>query len=84
MTIEARLWARGEVLSIESEINQAAIALNRPTISLINPQELNRIDELIATRAYPEKWNGTEPRGDEWLPEILPDGSIQNLLFDEF
>ncbi len=84
LTIEARIWARGEVLAIESEINQLAIVLNRPQISLINSQELNRIDELIAARTYPEKWDGTEPRGDEWLPEILPDGSVQPLLFDQF
>jgi DNA sulfur modification protein DndC len=72
-----------QVLGIEAEVNDAARSLDQPEISLINPEELARIEELIAASTYPEKWDGTEHLGDEWLPEILPDGSIQNLLFDE-
>jgi hypothetical protein len=30
---------------------------------------------------WPEKWDGTEHRGDVWLPDILLDGSVQPLLF---
>jgi DNA sulfur modification protein DndC len=81
LTIEARQWMLGEILGIEAEVNQAAIALNRPTISLINAEELARIDELIAAKTYPERWDGTEPLGDAWLPLTLPDGSIQYLLW---
>jgi len=73
-----------QVLEIQDEVNQSAIIQNRPTMSLINEQELNRIKELIAAKTYPEKWDGTEPKGDEWLPTILSDGSVQALLFDEF
>jgi DNA sulfur modification protein DndC len=63
-------------------VNQGAA--DRPALSLINAEELARIEELIAARTYPEKWDGTEPHGDVWLPEYLADGSIQPLLFDEF
>ncbi|MBD1859700.1 MULTISPECIES: phosphoadenosine phosphosulfate reductase family protein [Leptolyngbya] len=83
LTIEARQWMLEQVLAIEEAVNQEATAQSRPTISLINDEELARIRELIADRTYPEKWDGTEPRGDEWLPEILPDGSIQPLLFEK-
>jgi len=82
--MDARRWMRSQVLAIQDEVNRAAISQNRPTISLINQEELARIEELIAAKTYPEKWDGTEPRGDEWLPEILPDGSVQPLLFDHW
>ncbi len=82
--LDARRWMLEQVLEIQDEVNQSAIIQNRPTMSLINEQELNRIKELIAAKTYPEKWDGTEPKGDEWLPTILSDGSVQALLFDEF
>jgi len=81
--MDARRWMLEQVLAIQSEVNGAARSLGQPEISLINDEELARIEELIAANTYPEKWDGTEHRGDEWLPEILPDGSIQNLLFDQ-
>jgi DNA sulfur modification protein DndC len=84
LTLEARRWMLEQVLGIQSEVNAAAKALSSPEISLINGEELARIEELVAAGTYPDRWDGTEHRGDEWLPEILPDGSIQNLLFDEF
>ncbi len=82
LTLEARRWMLAQVLGIQAEVNQAAERLGRPTLSLINDEELARIEELIAAGTYPDKWDGTEPHGDAWLPEILPDGSIQPLLFD--
>jgi DNA sulfur modification protein DndC len=74
---------RSQVLGIQAEVNDAAQLLGKPELSLINDEELARIEELIAANTYPDRWDGTEHRGDEWLPEILPDGSIQNLLFDD-
>ncbi|MBF2086293.1 phosphoadenosine phosphosulfate reductase family protein [Thermoleptolyngbya sp. C42_A2020_037] len=82
LTLEARRWMLTQVLGIQAEVNQVAERLGRSPISLINDEELARIEELIAAGTYPDKWDGTEPHGDEWLPEILPDGSIQPLLFD--
>lgn len=81
--MDARRWMLEQVLAIQSEVNTAARLLSKPEISLINDEELARIEELIAANTYPEKWDGTEHRGDAWLPEILPDGSIQPLLFNE-
>jgi len=84
LTLETRRWMLQEVLAIQDEVNRGAIAQNRPTISLINEEELARIEFLIDNKTYPEKWDGTEPTGDIMLPEIFPDGSVQHLLFDEF
>mgnify|MGYP002777763800 CR=1 FL=1 len=81
--LDARRWMLEQVLAIQAEVNDAARAFGKPELSLINDEELARIEELIADNTYPERWDGTEHRGDEWLPEILPDGSIQPLLFDE-
>lgn len=64
-------------------VNAAAAACGQPTVSLIDEAGLARTKELIAAKTWPEKWDGTEHRGDEWLPEILPDGSVQPLLFSK-
>jgi len=81
LTLETREWMLGEVLRIQHEVNTAGAAAGQPAISLINDEELARIRVLIEAQTWPEKWDGTEHRGDEWLPEILADGSIQPLLF---
>lgn len=80
--MEARRWMLGEVLAIQALVNEAASSQGKPEISLINDEELARIEELIAANTWPEKWDGTEHRGDVLLPEIFPDGSIQLLLFE--
>ena len=84
LTLETREWMLGEILRIQDEVNAAAVNCGQPTVNLINDEELARIRELIAAKTWPEKWDGTEHRGDEWLPEILPDGSIQPLIFSEY
>jgi DNA sulfur modification protein DndC len=81
--LEARRWMLEQVLGIQAEVNDAARVLDKPELSLINAEELARIEELIAANTFPDRWEGTEHRGDDWLPEILPDGSVQNLLFDD-
>jgi DNA sulfur modification protein DndC len=81
LTLETREWMLGEILRVQNEVNAAADKCDQPTVSLINDEELTRIRELLAAKTWPEKWDGTEHRGDEWLPDILPDGSVQPLLF---
>ncbi len=83
LTLEARRWMLRQVLAIQDEVNEVAQALGQLEISLINAEELARIEALIDAETWPERWVGTEHRGDDWLPEILADGSVQPLLFSK-
>lgn len=82
--IEARLQILEQVLKIQDEVNIAARAEGKSEISLINDEELARINQLIAANTYPERWDGTEPTGDTLLPTLFSDGAVQPLLFDDF
>lgn len=81
--LDARRWLLGEVLAIQDEVNQAAREQGKPEVLLINDEELARVEELIEANTWPNQWDGTEARGDEMFPEVLPDGSIQRHLFED-
>lgn len=81
--MEARRSMLEQVLAIQEEVNRAARAQGMPEVILINEEELARIEELIAANTWPNQWDGTEARGNVMVPEILPDGNIQQLLFEE-
>lgn len=71
VTLESRLWALGEILAIQGEINADAGRSSRPLIDLINSEEEARIRELITNQTWPQRWDGTEPRADEPFEEGL-------------
>jgi DNA sulfur modification protein DndC len=81
--MEARRSMLEQVLTIQGEVNRAARAQGMPEVVLINEEELTRIEELMAANTWPNQWDGTEARGDAMLPEVLPDGNVQQLLFEE-
>jgi DNA sulfur modification protein DndC len=81
--MEARRSMLEQVLTIQGEVNRAARVQEMPEVVLINEEELTRIEELMAANTWPNQWDGTEVRGDAMLPEILPDGNVQQLLFEE-
>ena len=81
--MEARRSMLEKVLGIQDAVNQAARKQGMPEVVLINDEELTRIEELIAANTWPNQWDGTEVRGDALLPEILPDGNVQQLLFED-
>ena len=83
LTLETRRWMLDRVLGIQFEVNQLAAAVGQPDVVLINAEELARIQELIALKTYPDRWDGTEPIGDVMLPKVYSDGSVQNLLFED-
>lgn len=83
LTMAARRRALNEVLMVQLEVNAAALAKRRPQISLINDEELSRIEQLMAANTWPDGWTGDEPAGDVLLPQINVDGSVQNLLFSD-
>lgn len=83
LTLEARSWALGLILGIQSEINAAADQLDRPRIDLINAEEEFRIRELIANRQYPNKWSDSDPDATELIEQVYQEGDhviTQNLL----
>ncbi|MFY9479150.1 MAG: phosphoadenosine phosphosulfate reductase family protein [Aquabacterium sp.] len=81
ITLEARLSALERVLSIQAECNEAADALGRPRISLINLEEEARIRALIAAETWPDGWEGDEPTGDTVMETVYQNGVVQPLLF---
>jgi DNA sulfur modification protein DndC len=80
LTLAAREWALGEVLKVQSEINQSADALGRPTIDLINADEQARIRELIALRTYPQRWSDSDPDATVLIPQTFRNGDVQAVL----
>lgn len=81
LTMEARLWALGEILAIQDEINEAAARLDRPAFDTLNAEEEARIRELIEAGTWPNRWTGEEPRADLPYEETFSDGTVQPLLF---
>lgn len=80
LTFKARLWALGEILAIQAEVNAAAEALARPGLDLLNAEEEARIRELIAAGTWPQGWDGDEPTADVPMDAVFSDGSVQPLL----
>lgn len=80
LTLSAREWALGEVLKVQSEINQSANALDRPQIDLINADEQARIRELIALRTYPQRWSDSDPDATVLIPQTFRNGDVQAVL----
>lgn len=79
-TMEARRYGLAQVLAIQDGVNTAARAQNRPQIDLINDEEHARILELIEANTWPDKWDGSEVRGDLLLPQVTKNGT--QLLLD--
>ena len=82
LTMEARQWGLDQVLSVQQAVNEAAIATNRPLVTLISDEELERIRWSWDEGLYPQRWDGTEPTGDILMPRHFSDGSVQPLLFE--
>lgn len=89
LTFEARKRFLKQIISIEDDINDVAVRDRiagrdeKPFISLINNDEVNRINELIAAETWPNGWTGTEMRGDEMTDKIYRDGTIQPWMFED-
>lgn len=80
LTLEARTWALGEVLTIQAEVNAAAAAQGRPAIDLISAEEEAAIRGMIARRVYPLKWSDDDPDATALIPQQLAEGVRQELL----
>ena len=81
LTIEARKEFFSRITQIQIEINFEAIRLGRPTIDILNPQEIRFIGQCWQQNLYPNGWTGDEPSAALPYDEIYSDGSVQPLLF---
>lgn len=81
LTLAARKELLEKILAVQESVNSVAIQNNRPVIDLINSQERSRIEELIALKTFPNRWNGDEPIGDEIVPQYDSSGNLQRSLF---
>ena len=66
LTMDARRYGLARVKEIQAEVNVLARAQGVPEISLISPEEEQRILELIAANTWPQGWTGTEPLASEF------------------
>lgn len=82
LTMDARRYGLAQVLGIQDEINATACQQARPLVDLINTEERARIEALIAANTWPDRWDGSEPRGDVWLDQVLGEGIIQPRLLE--
>ncbi|MBA2397058.1 MAG: phosphoadenosine phosphosulfate reductase family protein [Ktedonobacteraceae bacterium] len=74
LTMEARRYGLAQVKAIQAEVNTLARAQDISSVSLISPEEENRIEELIAANTWPQGWTGTEPLASTFQePEIQPE-----------
>ena len=80
LTMEARRYGLGVVLDVQARINALALESDRPLIDLINADEHRRILELIEANTWPDRWDGTEPRGDMLIAQTLGEGIVQPVL----
>ncbi|WP_029002757.1 phosphoadenosine phosphosulfate reductase family protein [Azorhizobium doebereinerae] len=80
LTFDARMMALNRILTIQDEVNVAAVAQGRPLIDLLNAEEESRIRELIAAKTWPNGWDGDEPNADMPMDSVYADGTVQPLL----
>lgn len=83
LTFDARLMGLERLLAIQDEVNAAAVALRRPLVDMINPEEEARIRELIALETWPRGWDGDEPIATTVMDVVYQNGAVQPRLFVE-
>lgn len=81
LLLDSRRMALERILEVQDRVNAAARQQERPEVSLINAEELARIEELIAAQTWPDGWDGDEPCGDDFVPIVQRDGSVQKWLY---
>lgn len=81
LTLESRKLFLSKILDIQNEVNQNAEESGMPKIDILNQEEINRINELIELKTWPDKWDGSEPNATEVQDVFYSDGSIMRRLF---
>lgn len=84
LTLESRITFLNEIIGIQNEINLKAKQIGMPCIDILNQEEIDRINELIQNKTFPNKWTGNELNASVPQEEIIyQDGSILKNLFHE-
>lgn len=78
LTLAAREYFLNRILDIQQRVNKNNQGIE---LLLIDAEEENYIRNLIAQKAYPQRWTGDEPTGDIMLNKRYADGSVAPLLF---
>lgn len=81
LCLESRKYFLSEIIKIQSEVNEQAEVVGQPLIDILNIEEIDRINELIAAEQYPDKWTGDEPNAMEQLDIHYSNGTIIKNLF---
>lgn len=81
LSMRARKHFFGEILKIQTEINSAATAINRPVIDILNPEEIEFIRKCWSENTWPKGWTGHEIPADQPQSQTFRDGTVQPLLF---
>ncbi|RSK29872.1 phosphoadenosine phosphosulfate reductase domain-containing protein [Hymenobacter metallilatus] len=76
LTMEARQWGMQQVLTMQAACNELAVAQGRRKVDILNPEEVARIEELMAANTWPDKWTGEEPTAAVVQDQMYPDGSV--------
>lgn len=83
LTLSARKMFLSRIIEIQERVNTEAIKLDRPTIDILNQEEIERIRTLIKLKTWPKDWDGTEIIGNVLLDRKYSDGSTMKVLFEE-
>jgi DNA sulfur modification protein DndC len=81
LSMEARRKFTEDILNIQGEVNELAIAKNRPKIDILNLEELERIHWHWENNIWPQKWTGKEPIATASFNQVFHDGSVSIKLF---
>lgn len=82
LVLEARLMFLDRVLDLQARVNAKKPA-HLPDLELINAEEEARIRHLVSVGTWPDRWDGTEARADEFFYRShLAEGGQLPLLGD--
>lgn len=80
LTLDARRHGLDVVLAIQAEVNEAALALERPEVSIVDEEEERFIRQCISDGLFPDKWDGTEIAGNVLYERTFATGEAQPIL----
>lgn len=81
LTLIARLKFLEQIIAMQDKVNEQAVLQNRPTIDILNQNEIDRIRELIELKTFPNKWDGSEVNASVAQDVHYSDGSVMQRMF---